>query len=89
MPQWESVLRPISWRAQQRLYARLRRLGAQRGDAAAYTAVGRALCGYVCTSGESQAPAFRPGSLTYINTDKVTEDAIISQVLKFAVPAIH
>lgn len=47
MPQWESVLRPISWRAQQRLHARLRRLGARRGYAAAYTAVGRELCGYV------------------------------------------
>ena len=47
MPQWEPALRQISWRAQTRLHDRLRRIGARRGYNAAYTAVGRELCGYV------------------------------------------
>ncbi len=44
---WAQDLRLISWRAQNRLYARLRRIGAKRGYNAAYTAVGRELCGYI------------------------------------------
>ena len=47
VPDWESDLRQISWRAQIRLHDRLRRLGAKRGYNAAYTAVGRELCGYI------------------------------------------
>lgn len=47
VPAWENDLRAISWRAQIRLHDRLRRIGARRGYAAAYTAVGRELCGYV------------------------------------------
>lgn len=47
VPQWEPALRQISWRAQNRLYDRLRRIGAKRGYNAAYTAVGRELCGYI------------------------------------------
>jgi transposase len=45
--QWEAGLRPISWRAQVRLHGRLQRIGAKKGYASAYTAVGRELCGYV------------------------------------------
>ena len=44
---WAQDLRLISWRGQNRLYDRLRRVGAKRGYNAAYTAVGRELCGYV------------------------------------------
>ena len=47
VPDWESDLRQISWRAQNRLHDRLRRVGARRGYNAAYTAVGRELCGYI------------------------------------------
>ncbi len=44
---WEQDLRLISWRAQNRLQDRLLRIGTKRGYNAAYTAVGRELCGYV------------------------------------------
>ena len=37
----------MSWRSQNRLYDRLRRVGAKRGYNAAYTAVRRELCGDV------------------------------------------
>ena len=47
VPDGEPALRQISWRAQNRLHDRLRRVSAQRGDHAAYTAVGRELCGYL------------------------------------------
>ena len=47
IPEWEAGLRPISWRAQVRLHGRLQRIGAKKGYAPAYTAVGRELCGYV------------------------------------------
>ena len=47
LPAWEPALRQISWRAQIRLHARLRRIGAKQGRNAAYTAVGRELCGYI------------------------------------------
>ena len=47
VPAWEADLRQISWRAQLRLHQRLRRIGAKRGYNAAYTAVGRELCGYI------------------------------------------
>ena len=47
VPDWEPALRQISWRAQNRLHDRLRRVSAQRGYNAAYTAVGRELCGYI------------------------------------------
>ena len=47
VPQWEPALRQISWRAQTRLHNRLRHIGVRRGYNAAYTAVGRELCGYV------------------------------------------
>ena len=47
VPDWEPALRQISWRAQNRLHDRLRRISAQRGYNAAYTAVGRELCGYI------------------------------------------
>ncbi|NMP25142.1 IS110 family transposase, partial [Sulfobacillus harzensis] len=47
VPTWEPALRQISWRAQIRLHDRLRRIGVKRGYNAAYTAVGRELCGYV------------------------------------------
>jgi transposase len=47
VPQWEPALRQISWRAQTRLHNRLGRISARRGYNAAYTAVGRELCGYI------------------------------------------
>ncbi|MHB1611586.1 MAG: hypothetical protein ACYCT0_07835 [Sulfobacillus sp.] len=47
VPDWAPALRQISWRAQNRLHDRLRRVGAKRGYNAAYTAVGRELCGYI------------------------------------------
>ena len=47
VPDWEPALRQISWRAQNRLHDRLRRVSAKRGYNAAYTAVGRELCGYL------------------------------------------
>ncbi len=47
VPAWTADLRQISWRAQLRLHERLRRIGAKRGYNAAYTAVGRELCGYI------------------------------------------
>ena len=44
---WQTALKTIDWRAQQRLHARLRRLTAKRGRAPAVTAVARELCGYL------------------------------------------
>lgn len=46
-PPWGAHLRPISWRAQVRLYGRLQRLRGHRGQAVAYTALARELCGYI------------------------------------------
>ena len=45
----DNPVRVLSWRPENRLHDRLRRLGAKRGYNAAYTAVGRELCGYIWT----------------------------------------
>lgn len=44
---WEPALSAISWRAQQRLHARLRTLGGRRGQPKALAAVARELCGFL------------------------------------------
>lgn len=44
---WEGALSQISWRCQQRLYHRLRRVTARRGKPKALAAVARELCGYI------------------------------------------
>ena len=44
---WESDLSAMSWRCQQRLHTRLRRIMARRGKPKALTAVARELCGYL------------------------------------------
>ena len=45
---------------QNRLYDRFRRVGAKRGYNAAYTAVGRELCGYIWEAPSSSYYALRP-----------------------------
>lgn len=44
---WQTELSQISWRCQQRLYGRLRRVMARRGKPTALAAVARELCGYI------------------------------------------
>jgi transposase len=44
---WQADLSAISWRCQQRLHGRLRRVMARRGKPKALTAVARELCGYI------------------------------------------
>ncbi len=44
---WQTDLSAISWRCQQRLYGRLRRVMARRGKPKALAAVARELCGYI------------------------------------------
>ena len=44
---WEPAVSAMSWRAQQRLHARLRTLPGRRGTPKAIAAVARELCGYL------------------------------------------
>lgn len=44
---WQTDLSAISWRCQQRLHGRLRRVMARRGKPKALAAVARELCGYI------------------------------------------
>ena len=44
---WQTDLSTISWRCQQRLHVRLRRMTARRGKPKALAAVARELCGYI------------------------------------------